>query len=108
MHPALKLAPAPAEIGVSDAARALGRCGGRPKGSTTAAGDWLRFQIYQYQWAGYRCREAFELLQNAEKKDGRDALTVTDHTADCHDLPPEHRVTWDGFKKAWQRFNSGK
>lgn len=93
---------------VAEAARALGRRGGRPRGSFSPLGAWLRTEAQQRQREGYRCREAFRILANTEHPDGDDAFIVTDHTADSHSLDIGARVTWDWFKKIWKKAGGQK
>lgn len=89
---------------ITDAARALGQRGGRPKGSfSSPLSIWLRAEIRQRQAEGYHCREAFEILRDSEEPDGKDALTVRDWTADDHDLDIGARVTWANYRKLWNR-----
>ena len=92
---------APADV--TEAARQLGKLGGRPKGSYSPLGRWLRNEIKQRRREGYGCREAFAILRDTEKPDGRDAFLLTDWTADAHGLDLETRVSWDNFRKAWDR-----
>lgn len=67
--------------GVSEAARQLGKLGGRPKGTFSPLGRWLRNEIKQRSREGYGCREAFAILRDTEKPDGRDAFLLTDWPA---------------------------
>ena len=85
---------------VSDAARALGRLGGRPRGSySSPLAIWLRAEIKQRRREGYGCRESF--LRDTEEPDGCDAFTVRDYTADTHSLDIGARVSWANFRKIW-------
>lgn len=100
--------PEPADE-VVDAARVLGRRGGRPKGSfSSPLSIWLRAEATQRQRESYRAREAFVILRDTEHPDGHDAFTVSDHTADKHDLEIGCRVTWDYFKKTWKKVGGQK
>jgi len=93
---------APADV--SDAARALGRRGGRPKGSySSPLARWLRAEVKQRQGEEYRAREAFCILRDSEEPEGKDAFTVKDWTADDHDLDIGARVTWANYRKLWNR-----
>lgn len=88
---------------VADAARTLGRLGGRPKGSySSPLAIWLRAEIKQRQAQGYRRREAFEILRDSEKPDGPDAFQVSDWTADDHTLDIGARVTWHYWRRLWR------
>jgi hypothetical protein len=96
------LKPQPVE-GIAEAARQLGRLGGRPKGSySSPLAKWLRSEIRKRQREGYGCREAFRILADTENSTGRDAFTVTDWTADAHDLDIGARVTWNYWRRLWQ------
>ena len=88
---------------VSDAARQLGKLGGRPRGSYSPIGRWLRSEIVQRRREGYRCRESFEILRDTERPDGDDAFFVTEWTADAHGLDLESRVSWANYRKLWDR-----
>lgn len=88
---------------VSEAARTLGRLGGRPRGSFSPLGRWLRKEITQRRREGYTAREAFRILRETEKPDGRDAFLLTDWTADAHGIDPETRVSWANYRKVWDR-----
>ena len=72
---------------VSEAARQLGKLGGRPKGSySSPLAIWLRAEARQRRREDYRARESFVILRDTEHPHGRDAFTVSDHTVDEHDL----------------------
>ena len=86
---------------ITDAARVLGQRGGRPRGSYSPLGLWLRAEIRQRRREGYRAREAFCILRDTERPSGADAFLVTDHTADAYGLDIGARVSWDWFKKTW-------
>lgn len=87
---------------VSDAARVVGRQGGRPKGSVAPHAEWLRSEMAAAKGSGYSCRELFEILAESEIRDGMDAFFVSRDTADRLGIP-EKRVAWDAFKKLWAR-----
>lgn len=87
---------------VADAARTLGRLGGRPKGSySSPLAIWLRAEIKQRKAHGYQRREAFEILRDSEEADGHDAFLVKDWTADDHNLDIGARVTWQYWRRLW-------
>lgn len=86
---------------VSEAARALGRLGGRPVGSYSPLGRWIRQEIKQRQREGYACREAFEIIRETEEPAGRDAFMVRDNTADEYDIDIGARVSWANWRKVW-------
>lgn len=91
-----------APVDLTEAARALGKLGGRPKGSYSSnLAKWLRAEVKQRQADGYRCREAFDILRDSEEPAGRDSFTVKDWTADEHDLDIGTSVTWDNYRKKW-------
>lgn len=95
--------PAPANP-VADAARVLGRKGGRPKGSfSSPLAEWIRAEVKQRRAEGYRCREAFEILRDSEEPCGKDVFKVKDWTADDHNLDIGTRVTWENYRKLWNR-----
>ena len=90
-------------VAVSDAARVIGKLGGRPKGSISSQlSFWLRSEIAQRQREGYRCRESFDILRDTENPDGEDAFTLTDYTSDQHAIDLDARVSWSYFKKLWR------
>lgn len=94
---------------LSDAAKSLGKRGGRPTGSfSSPTSIWLRGEALQRQREGYRCREAFIILRDSEDPDGINAFVVRDWTADAHDLDIGARVTWDYFKKIWRKAGGQK
>ena len=88
---------------IAEAARLVGRLGGRPKGSySSPLSIWLRAEIKQRQAQGYRRREAFEILRDSEDPDGQEAFIVRDWTADKHDLDIGARVTWHYWRRLWR------
>lgn len=104
--PAIRLQPSP---DISDAARQLGKLGGRPRGSySSPLARWLRAEVRQKQREGWGRREAFDILANTETPDSRDAFVVTDCTADDNDLDLGARVTWSYWKKLWLEGPNGK
>jgi hypothetical protein len=93
---------------VTDAARAIGRRGGRPKGSYSPLRRWLRPQILKFKRQGHTCRNVFYGISLTEEMDGVDAFIVTAETADlyyeeCFGDITGRRVTWSAFRKLWQR-----
>ena len=88
---------------VADAARMLGRRGGRPKGSFSPVPSWLRSEARQRQREGYKAREAFEILRDTEHPAGPDDFVVTDHTADQYGLDLGEHISWERYRKIWQR-----
>jgi hypothetical protein len=86
------------------AAVALGKLGGRPKGSRSAPlAIWLEREIRQLRRYGYRCREAFEILAATERQDSADAFVILDETADREDYRLiDSRVTLNYFRKVWR------
>lgn len=94
---------------VADAARALGRRGGRPRGSFSPLGAWLRGVIREMRRAGLGCADTFRRLRVVEDH-GAEALSfvVSAETADeiWQDVGADiagQIVTFAQFKKIWQR-----
>ena len=99
---AVALKPPPLSA-ASEAARVLGKRGGRPRGSfSSPLAIWLRAEVSNRKREGYGCREAFSILADTEKPTGRHAFTVTDWTADAHDLDIGARVTLNYWRRLWQ------
>lgn len=70
------LKPQPA-ADIAEAARELGRLGGRPKGSySSPLAIWLRAEVKRRQREGWGRREAFDIVANTEHPSGRDAFTL--------------------------------
>lgn len=93
---------------VFEAARMLGKRGGRPVGSfTSPLAVWLRNEIGQRQREGYRCREAFNILRDTEIPDGHDNFILTDCTGDEFEIEPNVRVTWSYYRKLWSESGNG-
>ena len=67
---------------VSEAARTRDRRGGRPRGSFSPLGAWLRDEAERMRRDGYRCCEAFEILRDAEEPDGLEAFWVSDDSGE--------------------------
>jgi hypothetical protein len=89
---------------VTEAAKLIGKRGGRPKGSCSSPlAAWLRNEVKQRQREGYRCREAFEILRESEEPASKNSFTVTDWTADSHLLDIAAEVTWANYRKVWNR-----
>lgn len=75
---------------VSEAARALGRLGGRPRGSCSSKlGAWLRAEVAQRKADGYRCVEAFSIVREAEIPAGTKSLRLTETTMDAWAIDPK-------------------
>lgn len=97
---------------VSDAARQLGKLGGRPKGSCSSRlGAWLRAEVAQRKAEGYRCIEAFGIVREAEIPAGPKSLRLTEATMDGwaidakigddgNDLPVTVSLSY--WKKVWR------
>jgi len=80
---------------------------GRPQGSFTPLGHWLRSQIAKYKRQGASCRNTYRALSLVEGGDD-DGFVISDETADSwlYDLGVSisgEPVSYDGFRKAWQR-----
>lgn len=82
---------------------------GRPPNTVKPLTRWLRSVIRRMRREGYGCAETFHQLYLTEDADSDDlGFTVSEETASevwrdvGGDLAGE-RVTWEGFRKAWQR-----
>jgi hypothetical protein len=74
--------PAPADP-VVEAARVLGKLGGRPRGSfSSPLARWLRAEVAQRKDDCYGCAEAFGVVREAEIPAGKKSLHLTDATMD--------------------------
>lgn len=102
---ALKPRPSP---DVTDAARALGRRGGRPLGATSSPlARWLRIEIRQAQRDNWTCRDAFQMLVENNRKAKGDAFVVGAETASevinaVHGDIKGRRVGFEYFRKLWR------
>jgi hypothetical protein len=75
---------------VSEAARALGCLGGRPRGSCSSKlGAWLRAEVAQRRSEGYRCVEAFGIVRESEITAGPKSLRLTEATMDEWAIDPK-------------------
>lgn len=105
---AVALKPQP-QGSVSEAARQLGRMGGRPKGSFSPRGIWLRGVILEMRRSGHGCADTFRrlcLFEDAGPKPR--SFRVSADTADdvWEEIGGDIRgesVTWCSFEKLWQR-----
>lgn len=102
--------------GVSDAARELGRHGGRPKGSySSPLAAWLRREIREKQGEGWGRREGFDIAADTHIREGRDAFVLGEWEADelgieTVDAEGNERlatVTWAYWKKIWLEVQNG-
>lgn len=95
---------------VSDAARALGRRGGRPKGSfSSPLAAWLRAEVKQKQREGWGRWEGFCITANTEQPIDKYAFRLNELTAEeaeietvdeeGNDRPA--KVSWAYWKKIW-------
>lgn len=107
--------PAPVDP-VADAARVLGRKGGRPKGSfSSPLAVWLRAEVKQKQREGWGRREGFNIAANTERPIDDDSFQLTERTAeeaeietvdeDGTDRPAT--VSWAYWKKIWLEVQNG-
>lgn len=103
-----QLKPAPPDP-VADAARALGRRGGRPRGSFSPLGAWLRGVIQEMRRAGHGCADTFRRLCLVEDPGPADAsFRVSAETADAvwlnigADIAGQ-TVSWQAFRSTWRR-----
>lgn len=95
----------PTPVDISEAARALGKRGGRPPGSySSPLAIWLREEVKKKFRDGYDCREAFDIISASEEPDGNNAFELTDYTAEQNgiDLGPSVRVKMNYFRKIWK------
>lgn len=84
---------------------------GRPPNSVTPLTKWLRGVIRRMRREGYGCAEIFHQLYLVEDADGDDQVlgfTVSEETASevWRDVGGDlvgARVTWESFRKTWQR-----
>lgn len=104
---ALKPQPVP---DVTDAARALGRRGGRPKGSLSSPlAAWIRAEVKQKRREGWGRREAFNIAADTEQRIDDDHFHLKEWTAEeagietvdeeGNDRPAV--VSWSNWKKIW-------
>lgn len=95
---------------VAEAARLLGRKGGRPLGSTSSPlAAWIRTEVKEKRREGWGRREAFNIAADTEQKIDRDHFLLSDWTADeagietvdeeGNDQPAV--VSWSNWKKIW-------
>ncbi|MBU1363942.1 MAG: hypothetical protein KKE51_08995 [Gammaproteobacteria bacterium] len=110
---ALKPQPAP---DVTDAARALGRRGGRPKGSfSSPLAAWLRKEVKQKQREGWGRREGFNIAANTERPIDDDSFQLTERTAEEAEIETVDEegndrpatVSWAYWKKIWLEVQNG-
>ena len=99
--------PAPADQ-VAEAARMLGRRGGRPPGSLSSPlARWLRDEIKQAKRDRWTCRDAFEMLVENNLRTTGDAFVVGAETASevinavRGDIKGK-RVGFEYFRKLWR------
>lgn len=99
--------PAPVDQ-VADAARVLGRQGGRPPGSLSSPlARWLRDEIKQAKRDRWTCRDAFEMLVENNRRTIGDAFVVGAETASevintvRGDIKGK-RVGFEYFRKLWR------
>lgn len=95
---------------VAEAARALGKRGGRPKGSySSPLAAWLRAEVRQKQREGWGRREAFNISADTEQKIDNDHFQLTEATADDAGIETVDEtgndqpalVSWSNWKKIW-------
>jgi hypothetical protein len=87
---------------ITDAARQLGRRGGRPRGSySSPLAAWLRREVAVKQREGWSRREGFEIARDTHSADGQDGFTLAEWVTDEWDRDYPARVTWANWKKIW-------
>lgn len=112
---AAMLKPAPVDQ-VADAARVLGRRGGRPKGAfSSPLARWLRAEVEQKQREGWGRREGFDIAADTQERSGKDLFRLTEWAAeeagvetfdqDGNDRPAT--VSWAYWKKIWLEMPNG-
>lgn len=94
---------------ISDAARVLGQRGGRPRGSYSPLGIWLRGVIREMRRGGHGCADTFRRLCLVEDQGSNPrSFRVSAETADDAwqyvgaDIRGRE-VSWSAFEKLWQR-----
>lgn len=113
MYAALKPQPDP----IAEAARALGKRGGRPLGSCSSPlARWLRAEVKQKQREGWGRREGFDIAADTQERTGTDSFRLTEWAAedagietvdqDGNDRPAN--VSWAYWKKIWLEVQNGK
>jgi len=94
---------------IADAARLHGRRGGRPRGSYSPLGIWLRGVIREMRRGGHGCADTWRRLCLAEDQGSKPkSFRVSAETADdvWQDVGADIRgreVSWSAFEKLWQR-----
>ena len=101
---------------VAEAARLVGKMGGRPKGSfSSRLAAWLRCEIKEYRQCGYGCTEAFWIVREAQIPAGPKSLVVTARTMDKWEIEAkedEHgndkpvTVSLSYWKNLWGEFSN--
>lgn len=95
---------------IAEAARQLGKLGGRPKGRfSSPLAKWLRQEVSVKLREGWSQREAFDIAADTHHRDGRDAFTLDEQLADELGIDTVDatggerpaRVTWAYWKKIW-------
>lgn len=105
---------APSDL--TEAARALGKMGGRPRGSfSSPLACWLRNEVKQKQREGWGRREAFDIAAGTQEQAGKDSFRLMERTAEeagietvdeeGNDLPAT--VSWSYWKKIWLEVPNG-
>ena len=105
-----------ASVDVTEAARALGRRGGRPRGYYySPLARWLRAEVKQKQREGWVRWEGFCITANTEQPIDKYAFRLNELTAeeagietvdeDGNDKPAN--VSWAYWKKIWLEVQNG-
>ena len=102
---------------VAEAARVLGKKGGRPKGSRSSLlAAWIRAEVQQKRREGWGRREAFNIAADTEQKIDKDHFQLKEWTAEeagveTVDEEGNERpavVSWSNWKKIWLEAGHGK
>ncbi len=80
---------------------------GRPLGSFKPLGKWVRVQIAKFKRQGESCINTFRALSLVEAGDD-DGFVISDETGEAWERDVGANiagmpVTYEGFRKAWQR-----
>jgi hypothetical protein len=106
---AIRQPPADPQSDITEAARQLGKRGGRPKGSfSSPLAAWLRREVATKQREGWGRREGFEIEAETHCRESREAFVLGDWVTDAWDSDYPARVTWANWKKIWREVANTK
>lgn len=95
---------------VADAARVLGKRGGRPRGAfSSPKAAWIRAEVKQKQREGWGRREAFNIAADTEQRIDDDHFQLTESVAEEAGIETVDEdgndqaavVSWSNWKKIW-------